>query len=144
MQDSYGIWRNPRPVLTIVHESGRKISNCYYGSVYRITSVRPLSMEDIFKIRGTGFIGGGQHFSVLGQVVPGEKKMLVPVPAKLDWQSDVSESGSDLVEAIMIDAVTGNVIPDVVPTNQYTKEPLKPLEMSYYVYLTEDRVDSGD
>lgn len=136
------MWVNPRPVLTIERGAGVNLGNCYYGSSYTLTTLHPLSLEDIDNIRKAGLIGYGQTFYTRGQLI-GEK--LVPVPATLDWKStrDVTPSGMDSVEAKIYDDATGVHIPGVA-TNQYTKEPLKPMDMPYYVYVTEDRVDSSD
>jgi len=136
------MWVNPRPVLTIERGYGARLGNCYYGSTYTITALHPLSAEDIGNIRKADLIGHGQEFYISGQLI-GEK--LIPVPATLEWKSmrDVAPSGMDSVEAKIYDDATGALIPGVA-TNQYTKKPLDPMDMPYYVYVTEDRVDSSD
>lgn len=137
------MWANPRPVLVIERGSGAQLGNCYYGSSYTITALHPLDMEDIKKIRDAGLIGYGQEFYVRGQLVD---QKLVAVPPSLDWKTsgDVVPSGKDIVEARVYDDATGALLPDIKAVNEYTKEPLKPMEMPYYVYVTEDRVDSSD
>lgn len=136
------MWKNPRPLLTIERTGGAELGNCYHGCFYRITTTRPLSVEDIDALRGIGFIGRGQEFYIRGQIID---ELPTPVPATLNWKSEgeVRPSGMDVVEASIIDANTGDVIPGVA-IHALTKEPLKPMEMPHYIYLVEDRVDSGD
>ncbi len=143
MRRTKSMWSNPRPVLTIERGAGAQLGNCYYGSSFTLTSTRPLDMEDIKKIRDTGLIGHGQEFYIRGQLIDNK---LVPVPPSLDWKTsgDVAPSGREMIEARVYDDATGALLPDVLAVNEYTKEPLKPMEMSYYVYVTEDRVDSSD
>lgn len=136
------IWINPRPLLTIEHAGGGLLGNCYHGRTYRITSTRVLDAEGIKAIRATGMIGGGQEFYIRGQEIDGQ---LVPVPAKLEWHQvkDVKPSGIDSVKPSVRDRRTGKIL-DEPAIHRYTGEPSANQDEPFYVYVTEDRVDSSD
>lgn len=140
------LWSNPRPVLTVERGGGGQLGNCYYGSSYRITTLHALDLEEINAIRDAGFIGGGQEFYIRGQEVNGQ---LVPVPAKMTWEDwekrrDITPSGVDKVGPTVRDRCTGKIL-DEQAVNAYTKEPITDMvSMPYFVYITEDRVDSSD
>lgn len=136
------VYLNRRPVLTVEHGGGGQLGNCYHGSKYRITSLTPLDREAIIGIRAAGFIGGGQEFYILGQEVEGK---LVPVPQKLDWNQrrDIKPTGVEKVNCSVRDRQTGKIL-DEPPINPYSGDLYSPINASYYVYVTEDRVDSSD
>ena len=135
------VWKNPRPLLAVEHTAGSKLGNCYYGTYYTITSLHPLDTEQISLLRAAGFIGFGQTFSIMGQLVDSK---LVDIPQKLDWKirAGVKPSGQDTIKAVNVDAA-GNVLPGIA-LNEYTGKPVRSISAPYYQYVTEDRVDSSD
>lgn len=141
MKDVY--WSNPRPTLTVEHGSGRQLGNCYSSSDYIVTATHALSADEINALRAAGFLGYGQEFYVRGQEVEGR---LVPVPAKLDWQTrrDVKPSGVDKIKPRVYDRVTGKLL-DEQPVNAYTGKPVTTEhDAPFFVYVVESRVDSSD
>jgi hypothetical protein len=135
------MWANPRPVLTVEHGTGRQLGNCYSGMTYVITSTFAFDQEEIKALRKAGVIGYGQEFYILGQEIDGR---LVPVPAKLDWEArrDTTPSGIDKVKPRVRE--NGKWL-DEQPRNAYTGEPIaNEHDAPFYVYVVEDRVDSGD
>lgn len=136
------MWKNQRPILAVEFDSGAKLGNCYHSTTYKITSTRPLSVEQITLLRDAGMIGYGQSFSIQGQLV---SESFVAVPASMDWKeaARVTPSGKDVINAIVIDTLTGKVI-DTPALNEYTGKPVGPIEAPYFQYVVVDLVDSGD
>ena len=154
--DVDNVWSNDRPQLTVTNKGGRNLGRCYNASFYEVTSNRPLSMEDLYRIRECGFLGYGQEF-ICSQVI-GDTEARVPErfnPGKyvVGYRGDEDEkfpksdtvkpSGMDKVPARMFHRRTGELIPGEA-RNRYTGEALEPMEMPYYVYRCESRVDSSD
>lgn len=136
------VYRNPRPLLTIESKGGKQLGRCYSSSLYEVTSLHPLSQEDLRRLRESGFLGYGQEFSC-AQVI--DKDTKVAVPGTLDWRTskDVKPSGTDMVPCQMYDRHSGEHIPGEAK-NPYSGEPYAPNEQAYYVYACESRCDSGD
>lgn len=144
-QDKDVFWINPRPVLTIEHGGGAALGNCYNGSTYVITCTHALDQEEIKAIRAAGFIGYGQEFHIRGQHVDGR---LVPVPLKLTWEqykerAEITPSGVDRgIPPVVKDRRTGKLL-DEPPTNWKGDPVTGTMDYRYYIYITEDRVDSS-
>jgi hypothetical protein len=140
------VYRNPRPSLTVQNAGGASLGNCYNASYFEVTSLRPLDMEDLYRLRECGFLGYGQEF-MCHQVI-GEER--VHVPAKFAaWgkegpqERDVAPSGKEMVPCIMVDRVTRKVI-EGEAINPYSGKPYAPHEQAFYTYRCESRVDSSD
>lgn len=150
------VYRNPRPLLTIESKGGASLGNCYSASYYEVTSQHPLSMEDLRRLRESGFLGYGQEFSCV-QVIEKDTRVRVPErfnvgkyvvgykegDDKFPKSSEVTPSGKDRVPCTMMDRHTRAVI-EGEAINPYSGLPYQPTEMSYYVYACESRVDSSD
>jgi hypothetical protein len=136
-------WSNDRPTLTVEHGSSRQLGNCYRAHTYVVTTTRVLDCEEIKALRNAGVLGCGQQFYIEGQQIDGK---LVPVPAKLDWESrrDVRPSGIDKIAPRVRCRQTGAWLNEQ-PVNAYTGKPITDEhDAPFYVYVVEDRVDSGD
>lgn len=135
------VYRNSRPLLEIQHAGEAMLGNCYSSTRYRITSLRPLSKENLEALRSVGVLGYGQEFFSYQQTVDGK---LAPVPETLDWKTrkEIAPSGFDTVQCSEVDAVTNEILrtPSI---NPYSGEEDPPMERPFYVYLCEDRIDSS-
>lgn len=136
--DKSYVYRNSRPLLTVENAGGAHLGNCYNSMKFLVTSLHPLSMEDIRALRNAGFLGYGQEFSCCQ--VTNDNGGWAPVPQKtLDWQTskDIQPTGYDEVPCVEIDAYTRK------PTgNLDLGKPAK--KSAYFVYECEACVDSGD
>jgi hypothetical protein len=150
------VYRNPRPALTVENNGGANLGNCYNASYFVVTSLRPLDMEDLLRLRECGFLGYGQEF-MCKQVI-GDSTVRVPErfnpgkyvvgyrgeeDEKFPKSTDTKPSGTDMVPCLMVDRVTRKVI-EGQAINPYSGLPYEPNEQSYYVYHCESRVDSSD
>jgi hypothetical protein len=145
------LWESPRPILTVERDGGGKLGNCYYNTVFRITTTRALDVEEIQALRIAGFLGGGQEFYIRGQLMEGG--WLVPVPQrwphKDDWRKwearqNHPPSGTDTVHPTVRDSRTGERL-DEQPIHEITGQPITNThDFPYFVYLVEERVDSSD
>lgn len=135
------IHKNVRPSLAIESRGGANLGRCYNASYFDVTSLSPLSMEDLLRLRECGFLGYGQEFMAY-QVVNGER---ISVPKSLDWKTkkDVKESGHDIVPCVMIDRTTREVVPGEA-INPYSGKAYEPQPVPFYIYRCESRVDSSD
>ena len=150
------VYRNPRPLLTIESKGGASLGNCYSASYYEVTSLHPLSMEDLHRLRESGFLGYGQEFRCV-QII--DKDTRVAVPARFNVgkyvsgykpedeqypkRDSVKPSGQDDVPCQMYDRYTRQHIPGEA-INPYSGKPYGSTKSSYYVYACESRVDSSD
>lgn len=151
------VYRNPRPLLTINNKGGASLGNCYSASYYEVTSLHPLSMEDLHRLRESGFLGYGQEFRCVQLLDNGDTRVAVPArfnvgryvvgykegDDKLPKSTDTKPSGTDLVPCQMYDRYTYKHI-EGVAINPYSNVPYAPNEQTYYVYACESRVDSSD
>ncbi len=126
---------SPKPQLSIENRGGRSLGRCYNASYFRITSLRPLSLKDLSRLRECGFLGYGQEFISSYLTKEGSK---IGVPDTLDWRTakDVEPTGYDEVGLTDIKEETWEV---VGPSNSHHKTSLP-----YYIYEIESRVDSSD
>lgn len=108
-----------RPQLTIEVTGGRNLGRCYNATYYRVTSLSKLTRERIDALRKAGFLGYGQEFSITSKCDGTE------LPAGIDEEQPLDESGNPRI-------------------NHYTKQPCSPVRQPYFIYNTEDRVDSSD
>ena len=150
------VYRNARPLLTIESKGGASLGNCYSASYYEVTSLHPLSMEDLHRLRESGFLGYGQEFRCV-QIIDKDTRVAVPArfnvgkyvvgyregDDKLPKSSDVTPSGKDSVPCTMMDRHSRAVI-EGQAINPYSGLPYQPTEMAYYTYACESRVDSSD
>lgn len=118
------IYRNNRPIISVVSLGSKKIGNCYHEYKYKIVSTKKLSGKQIVAIYESGIIGVGQSFSILSEVSGSEVC-----------------SGEDLVYAKGIDC-NGSII-DENPKNCLGNS-YKPINIPYYEYVIAYRVDSSD
>lgn len=131
---------NPRPTLTIEFVGEKYISRCYSSRAWRVTSRSPLSSKEIMMLRTAGFLGSGQEFTYHQLTSLGTKSNL---PSEIQWPLKVEPTGSDRVECSEVDEATGKIIRS--PSyNPYTGRLDEAVDMPYYVYVCEDRVDSSD
>lgn len=128
------IYRNPRPLLTVEIAGGVALGNCYYGTTYRITSLRPLNLEQLAALRRTGMIGYGQEHDFWYVGADGQRTRAEGVTS--------APSGVDVVQCSEVDP-SGEVVrcPSI---NPYTGVEDKPTSASFYVYECVDKVDSSD
>jgi hypothetical protein len=97
-------------------------------------------MEKINLLRQAGFLPDGQIFGAEYINSTGAKSS---VPDKIDWTYKVDPTGKDLVQCVEEDEATCKVIRSPA-INRYSHQEEKPMEMPYYVYEVEARVDSSD
>ena len=48
------VYKNPRPQLVIESNGGVQLGNCYSASYFTVTSLRPLDMEALLRLRAMG------------------------------------------------------------------------------------------
>lgn len=152
MQENRDVfWEPVKPILTVERAGGAQLGNCYHGETFRITSQSALDVEEIAALRKSGFLGGGQDFRILGQLMPDGRLHPVPAqwPHKVDWRNWEArqkhpESGADEVGPTVRDRVTREKL-DEEPVNRYTGQPItNKVKFRFYVYLVEARTDSSD
>lgn len=132
---------SPRPVLAIEAAGGASLGNCYSSMTYRITSQHPLPADKIAALRDLGLLGYGQEYCARYQHADG----LVALPTVDKYgamQAHVAPSGVDVVQGREFDE-SGRFVrsPGI---NPYSHKEYEPVEMPYYVYAVERRVDSSD
>lgn len=149
------IHRSERPTLSITNKGGANLGRCYNASYFEVVSLKPLDMEDLWRLRECGFLGYGQEFSA--EQIIGDQRIRVPGrfnPGKycVGYQEgddknptadSIKPSGTDMVPCQMYDRRTGEHIPGEA-INPYSGKPYEPSEQKYYVYRCESRVDSSD
>jgi len=120
------VYLNPRPQLAIVSTGGRSLGRCYTENTFRVTSTRPLTLEQLYALNKAGLLGFGQEFGVTTPESTMDKS-----------------AGSDLVPCSCIDDRTGEQLPGPA-INPYSGLPYAPTRSHYYVYDCYTRCDSGD
>jgi hypothetical protein len=136
------VYDDGRPRLTITFKGTAQLGSCYEAAYYEVESWKALSMEDLTQLRKLGFISDGQEFRAT-QVI-GSEHLAVPQSFKnYDESSKVPFSATRKVPCILRNRRTGETIHGV-PVHELTRKPVEPVDMGYYVYRVESRVDSGD
>lgn len=130
---------SPKPSLTIEFVGEKYISRCYSSRTWRVTSLSPLSSKEIDALRNAGFLGVGQEFTY-HQLTPTGGR--ATPPTEIRWPLKVDPTGHDRVECAEIDDESGKVI-RCPSYNEYAGKLDEAINMPYYVYLCEDRVDSS-
>ena len=136
------VFRSNTPPLTVHNSGGAKLGNCYNASYYEVTSLHPLSLENLHSLRDAGFLGYGQEFMCQQLTAEGD---FIAVPRTLDWRTsrDVKPTRVEETPCVMVDRATGKTI-EGEAINPYSGKPYLPGSTSVYIYRCESRVDSGD
>ena len=115
------IYKNDRPDLTVKRTGGANLGRCYNATYVTVTSLKRLDKETLQEMRHMGLlVGYGQEF-------------------RIHSQCDGKEEPAGFDTVPCIDEETGE--PAV---NKYSGKPYEPIEIPYYQYKVEHRVDSGD
>lgn len=114
-------WRPIRPDFSIerVKSAG---SGCYSETTYEVVSRHELDAEDFARLDVCGLLGIGQAYSVRKH-----------------------ETFEDIVPPVTVDKRTDKVVADVLPWNEYTREPYTMTHnYEYHRYEVVRICDSGD
>jgi hypothetical protein len=115
------VYRNTRPELTVERTGGKNLGRCYNATYVTVTSLKKLSKEILQDMRTMGLlVGYGQEFRIHSQC-----------------DGDEEPAGHDSIPCV--DDETGEPA-----MNPYSGKPYQPIEVPYYQYKVEHRVDSGD
>lgn len=112
-------YTNHRPLLTIECTGSKNLGSCYNAAYFKITSPNRMKAERIMKLRAAGVLGYGQEFYITS-LCDGKEQ-----PDGTDVVPCLDEDGKPAV-------------------NAYTGLPYTDSHQPYFVYLCEDRCDSGD
>lgn len=118
------VFMDVRPTLSVERAGGKNLGNCYNAHYYKVTSTERLDEKRLRALRAGGFLGYGQDFIIKSKC-------------------DGTEPAADIEYLPCVEKDENGKIVNYDPHNPYTGKPYAPSARPYFVYETEDRIDSG-